>query len=80
VTSFPVHIFRKTCYSVNENLARKTFVCFRRLPECKDDRSATSKQKYAVLERKNIIVTSDAWRVAIDLDTQVYEDAIASQK
>ena len=55
-------------------------MCFRRLPECKDDRSATSKQKYAVLERKNIIVTSDAWRVAIDLDTQVYEDAIASQK
>jgi len=61
--------------ALNENLAR----CFRTLPKCRDDRSAgtTSKQKCAVRERKNIIVTSDAWRVAIDLDTQVYEDAIA---
>ena len=64
---------------MNENLARKTFVCFRTLPEFRDDRSAgtTSKQKCAVLERKYIVVTSDACRVAIDLDMQVYEDAIA---
>jgi len=27
---------------------------------------------------KNVVITSDAWRVAIDLDTQVYEDAIAT--
>ena len=30
------------------------------------------------LEEKTVIITSDAWRVAIDLDTQVYEDAIAT--
>jgi len=29
------------------------------------------------LKEKNIIVPSDAWRVAIDLATQVYEDTIA---
>ena len=29
------------------------------------------------LEDRNIIITNDAWRVAIELDTQVYEDAIA---
>ena len=58
-------------------MARK--LCFRTLPERKDDRSAgpTSKQK-RVLERKNHYNTKDAWRVAIDLDTQVYEDAIAT--
>ena len=55
-------------------------MCFRTLPECKDNRSAgpTSKQKRVVLGRKNVVITSDAWRVAIDLDTQVYEDAIAT--
>jgi len=30
------------------------------------------------LEDRNVIITSDAWRVAIDLDTQVYKDAIAT--
>jgi len=30
------------------------------------------------LEDRNIIITNDAWRVAIELDTQVYEDAIAT--
>jgi len=30
------------------------------------------------LEDRNVIVTSDAWRIAIELDTQVYEDAIAA--
>jgi hypothetical protein len=30
------------------------------------------------LKEKDVIVTSDAWRVAVDLDTQVYEDAIAT--
>jgi hypothetical protein len=29
------------------------------------------------LRTKNVIITRDVWRVAIDLDTQVYEDAIA---
>jgi len=64
---------------LNENLARKNLVCFRTLPECRDDRSAgtTNKQKCGVFERKKNIVTSDAWRVAIDLDTQVYKEAIA---
>ena len=31
-----------------------------------------------LLEDRNVIVTSDAWRIAIELDTQVYEDAIAA--
>jgi hypothetical protein len=30
------------------------------------------------LEDRNFIITRDAWRVVIDLDTQVYEDAIAT--
>jgi len=30
------------------------------------------------LEDRNVIATSDAWRLAIDLDTQVYKDAIAT--
>ena len=30
------------------------------------------------LKEKNVIFTSDAWRVTIDIDTQVYEDAIAT--
>jgi hypothetical protein len=30
------------------------------------------------LEDTKVLVTSDAWRVAIELDTQVYEDAIAT--
>jgi len=33
--------------------------------------------KSVFLEEKTVITTSDAWRVAIDLDTQVYDDAIA---
>jgi len=31
-----------------------------------------------LLEDRNVIVTSDAWRIAMELDTQVYEDAIAA--
>jgi len=30
------------------------------------------------LEVRRVIITNDAWRVAIELDTQVYEDAIAT--
>ena len=30
------------------------------------------------LEDRNVIITNDAWRVAIELETQVYEDAIAT--
>jgi DNA repair exonuclease SbcCD ATPase subunit len=30
------------------------------------------------LEDRNVIVMNDAWRVAIELDTQVYEEAIAT--
>ena len=30
------------------------------------------------LEDRSVIITNDAWRVAIELDTQVYEDAIAT--
>jgi hypothetical protein len=30
------------------------------------------------LEERDVIITSDVWRVAIDLDTQVYEDTIAT--
>jgi len=30
------------------------------------------------LEDRNVIATSDAWRLAIDLDKQVYKDAIAT--
>jgi len=31
-----------------------------------------------LLEGRNVIITSDAWRVAIDLDTQGYEGEIAT--
>jgi len=34
--------------------------------------------KSVFLKDRNVIITSDAWRVAIGLDTQVYEDAIAT--
>jgi hypothetical protein len=30
------------------------------------------------LKEKNVIITSDAWCVAIDIDTHVYEDAIST--
>jgi hypothetical protein len=30
------------------------------------------------LEERNVIITSDVWRVAIDLDTKVHKDAIAT--
>jgi hypothetical protein len=30
------------------------------------------------LEERDVIITSDVWRVTIDLDTQVYVDAIAT--